>query len=99
MRFVDNLEEITGRPATRVERTAWSPCFPSVGEARERLLKRREQLVARTFLALLIGLAPLLGFLGYGMPAVVVSVVGVLGFVATCFYAGNRQTNRMERGA
>jgi hypothetical protein len=168
MRFADNLEEITGRPPTRVERIArcndcgtdytpgdrfpfcphectgyqlsdgtdisrmtvaqieehqrrlapWtdaarrldpgtdyrgaatgriSPCFPSADEAHERLLKHREQLVARTFLALLIGVAPLLGFLGYGMPAVVVSVVGALGFIATCFYAGGRQTNRMQR--
>jgi len=73
-----------------------SPRYPSYAEQQERLHKRRETIVARGFLLVFAG-SLLYGFVGDWGTAALVGAVGLVGFVATCYYAGARQTNRMNK--
>lgn len=90
-RIVDNLDEITAR------QRKLSPRFPPADVMRERLHKRNEAIVARGFLAVLAS-SFVIWYLSGGLSALPVAVVGVVGFFATCYYAGSRQQDRQERG-
>jgi hypothetical protein len=68
-----------------------SPVFPNVAEILERRRRAQEAFVARFFLYCMFVATPLiaifydLGFAG------VVGGFSLVGFIATCFVAGNRQ--------
>lgn len=78
-----------------VDTSRISPRFPSYEEARERLHQRRETLVARGFL-ILLAISPIIWYFNGSLRGVLAAGIGGLGFVLTCFYAGNRQYERMQ---
>lgn len=73
-----------------------SPRYPSYVEQQEALHRRREAIVARSFLALTVISLPV-WYYASGSSALIVAGIGLAGFFATCFYAGSRQTDRMNR--
>jgi hypothetical protein len=68
-----------------------SPMFPSLDEAMERHRRRRETIIARTYILGMFAGAVYSFWSGAGFAVAGLSFVG---FVTTCFYAGNRQYTR-----
>jgi hypothetical protein len=68
-----------------------SPVFPDVAELLERRRRAQENFAARFFLVSMFLTSPLIAYFYDGGFAGVVFAFSILGFVATCFVAGNRQ--------
>jgi 1,4-dihydroxy-2-naphthoate octaprenyltransferase len=68
-----------------------SPKFPSVNDAIERRHQQREAIAARTLAVVMFAGIGVAFWSSFGL---VMTIFGGLGFVITCFYAGNRQYER-----
>lgn len=82
------MPEVHGDSARRL-----SPRFPTVPDAKERRLKRIEDILGQTFLgcAVLLGCDALI--VGSWTPAIGAALCGVC-FISICFIAGSRQFYR-----
>lgn len=76
--------------------TQISPNYPSLATQQELLHRRREAAVARAFLAVIVASVVMWVYNG-GTAPILGTSIGIVGFIATCFYAGGRKSNPANR--